>query len=429
MNLNYAIFRSQPIMTLNDLAQIGSHNKREKKAYKSNPNIKLELTKNNIELVPLSVKYVKGFKMLVKDYEKEHNERMKTERLERRKTFNEMLNKSKSVVADELLFTATHTFFENMTREDIKKWAKVCMEFVYQDLGYTENQVLHATVHLDEKTPHIHCVVVPLIKKFDKRTNTERYTISKKQYIKDKIQLSHLQDLYHKRLTDKGYDLERGIKGSDNKHINIKEYKKMTKKLNHELNVKNDNFDKAMNDFEEKMKTTKQSFIVDKDYIKVKKDTFESMNNVISESKKVMELQPKLQTIFNEVDSYANSYKSLEKENQKYKKEVNKLETENKELKDENRSLIYRLNELFQLLKKFLRKLLQRGDDYTKDETTDIVKECYDNEEFELTDVVGISKGTTKQDELFNYVGAPDYLKERVKDYDEYNKDDFDLSR
>lgn len=66
--MNYGIFRSQPIMTINDLAQIGSHNKREKKAYKSNPNIKLELTKNNVELVLLADKYVKGFKLLVKDY-------------------------------------------------------------------------------------------------------------------------------------------------------------------------------------------------------------------------------------------------------------------------------------------------------------------------------------------------------------------------
>ncbi len=33
MNLNYAIFRSEPIYTINDLAQIGLHNKREKKAY------------------------------------------------------------------------------------------------------------------------------------------------------------------------------------------------------------------------------------------------------------------------------------------------------------------------------------------------------------------------------------------------------------
>ena len=74
-------------------------------------------------------------------------------------------------------------------------------------------------------------------KKYDKGTKTERYTISKKQYIKDKIQLSQLQDIYHERLIEKGYDLERGIKGSDNQHIKIKEYKKLTKKLNQKLNV------------------------------------------------------------------------------------------------------------------------------------------------------------------------------------------------
>ena len=59
MNLNYAIFRSEPIMTLSALAQIGSHNKREKKAYNSNPDIKKELSNNNIEWVPLTDKYVK----------------------------------------------------------------------------------------------------------------------------------------------------------------------------------------------------------------------------------------------------------------------------------------------------------------------------------------------------------------------------------
>ena len=70
MNLNYAIFRSEPIYTLQDLAQIGSHNKKEKKAYNSNPNIKIKLTKNNIELVPLTDKYVKGFYNLTKEYKK-----------------------------------------------------------------------------------------------------------------------------------------------------------------------------------------------------------------------------------------------------------------------------------------------------------------------------------------------------------------------
>lgn len=430
MELNYAIFRSEPIMTIPDLAQIGSHNKREKKAYQSNKNIKIELSKNNIELVPLNVKYVKGFDELTKEYRKEHDERMKTERADRKKRYHEMLNSSRNCVADELVMTASHNFFKDMSREQIKEWADTCMEFVYNDLGYKKEQILHATVHLDEDTPHIHCVVVPLVRKLDNRTKTERYTISKKQYIKDKLQLSHLQDLYHKRLTEKGYDLERGIKGSDNKHIKIKEYKKITKKLNHELNVKSDRLDKAMNNFEEQMKTNKK-IPFDNKHVILEKETFDSMNNVINESKKVMELQPKLQAIFNEVDSYANSYKSLEKENQKYKKEISKLEYENQNLEQENRSLIYRLNELFQLLKKFLRKLLQRGNDYTKDETTEIVKECYDNSEFDMGDVVRISKGTTKQYELFDYVEAPDYYKERVRDYnkDEYDKDDFDLSR
>ena len=430
MELNYAIFRSEPIMTIPDLAQIGSHNKREKKAYQSNKDIKTELSKNNIELVPLNVKYVKGFDELTKEYKKEHEERMKAERADRKKRYHEMLNSSRNCVADELVMTASHNFFKDMSREQIKEWADTCMEFVYNDLGYKKEQILHATVHLDEETPHIHCVVVPLVKKLDNRTNTERYTISKKQYIKDKLQLSRLQDMYHKRLTEKGYDLERGIKGSDNKHIKIKEYKKMTKKLNHELNVNSDRLDKAMNDFEEQMKTNKK-IPFDNKHVILEKETFDSMNNVINESKKVMELQPKLQAIFNEVDSYANSYKSLEKENQKYKKEISKLEYENKNLEQENRSLIYRLNELFQLLKKFLRRLLQRGNEYTKDETTEVVKDCYDNSEFDMGDVVRISKGTTKQDELFDYVEAPNYYKERVRDYDEneYDKDDFDLSR
>lgn len=431
MNLNYAIFRSEPIMTTQDLSQIGSHNKREKKAYQSNPDIDITKSKDNIELVSLAEKYLKGFDNITKEYKKEHEERMKTERKSRKKKYHEMLNSSRNCVADELMFTATHEFFDGMTREQIKDWADTCMEFVYNDLGYTKDQILHSVVHLDEKTPHVHCVVVPLVKKLDNRTNTERFTISKKQYIRDKIHLSQLQDMYHKRLTERGYDLERGIKGSDNKHIKIKEYKRVTKKINQELNVKNDRLDKALNDFDEKMKTTKESFLVGKDFVKVKKDTFESMNNIIKESKKVMEMQPKLRTIFNEVDSYANSYKSLEKENKKYEKEISSLKSKNNSLERENKSLLFRLNYIFEILKKFLRKLLQRGNKDTKEETVEIVKDCYDNNEFEMIDVAGISRGTTKQDELFDYVDAPDYLKERVRDYDDYkyekDKDDFEL--
>ena len=379
MNLNYAIFRCEPIYTLQDLAQIGSHNKREKQAYKSNPDIKLELKDNNIELVPLADKYVKGFYNITKEYRKEHEERMKTEREDRKKTFNQMLNKSKNVVADELLFTATHTFFKNMEVSDIKEWANTCMQFVYKDLGYNKSQILHATVHMDEATPHLHCVVVPLVKKYDKRTNTERYTISKKQYIKDKIHLSELQDKYHLRLTEKGYDLERGIKGSNVKHQKTKELKKTTRYYENKVKVINTRIDVAMNEFEEKMKTTK-NIPFNKTHVLVEKDTFESMNKVIKESKRAIEFQPKLQQLFEEVDTYTKSHQTLEKENKSLKSRVIKLTKENDNIKA-------RLNAILDTIKAFFRKLLQIGNEMIKSATVSEIKDYYDVKEFDSNDV------------------------------------------
>ena len=425
--INYAIFRSEPIYTLNDLAQIGSHNKREKKAYNSNPNIKLELTKDNIEIVPLQEKYVKGFKTRVKDYEKEHNERMKTEREDRKKTFNQMLNKSRNVVADELLFTATHQFFNNMSKEEIKEWADTCMEFVYDDLGYTKEQILHATVHLDEETPHLHCVVVPLVKKLDKRTNTKRYTISKKAYIKDKIHLSELQDKYHKRLTDKGYDLERGIKGSTAKHQKVKELKKTTRYYEQKVKVVNTKIDEAMKDFNEKQKTTK-NIPFNKTHVLVEKETFDSMNKVIEETKKAVDLEPKINELFNEVDNFTKSHQSLEKENQNMKREIKALTTRNQNLTKENNTLKSYIKAILKAIKHFFRELLQIGNEPTKEATTSEIKDYYDNKDFDSNDVYDISKGTTKEDELFNYADVPSYLKsDKVYDTKE-TKEHFEIS-
>ena len=424
--MNYGIFRSEPIMTLNDLAQIGSHNKREKKAYKSNPNIKLELTKNNVELVPLKEKYVKGFHNLTKEYRKQHEENQKTERDDRKRSYSEMLNKSKSVVADELLFTATSKFFKDKDKDFILEWANTCMDFVYNDLGYTKEQILHATLHLDEATPHIHCVVVPLVKKIDKRTNTERYTISKKQYIKDKLHLSQLQDIYNVRLREKGYNLERGIKGSNAKHQKVKEFKKTTKYYENKVEIINKRLDNAMNDFEEKMKTTKNT-IIDKEYVKVKKDTFDSMQNVIKETKKAIEFQPKLESLFNEVDTYTKSHQTLEKENQNMQRKIKSLKTRNHNLTEENNNLKSYIKAILEAIKHFFRELLQIGNDKTKEATTSEIKNYYDNNDFEFKNIYDISKGTSKEDELFDYAGVPSYLKSSKKTYND-KKNDFEIS-
>lgn len=431
MNLNYAIFRSQPIMTLQDLAQIGSHNKREKQAYKSNPDIKLNMSQYNVELVPLTEKYVKGFYNITKDYRKEHEERMKTEREDRKRKFNTMLDNSRNVVADELLFTATNRFFKNMSNEDLMKWANTCMEFVYEDLGYTKEQVLHATLHVDEKTPHIHCVVVPLVKKLDNRTKTERYTISKKQYIKDNIHLSQLQDKYHQRLTEKGFDLERGIKGSDNVNINIKELKKITRKLNIDLNNKTQRLSESVKDLQDKMKSNK-NVLFDKEYVKIKKDTFNTMNKVIDNATNVMNLQPKLEKVYKEVNSYTKSYQSLKRENTLYENEIKNLELNNDKLYEKNKELTNQINVILMAIKKFFRKLLQLGSEIIKEATVGEIKQYFDNKIFKKKDVVNISVDTTKEDELFDYVGYEKYYgvpkyNELDDDFDKDKEDDFGL--
>lgn len=119
---------------------------------------------------------------------------MKNMKSDRKKSFYDIVNNSKSVVADEMLFTSDKDFFKNLSKEELIKWADETMNFIYEDLGYTKEQVVHAVIHMDEKVSHLHCVVVPLVKKYDKRTDTTKYTISKCSYIKDNIHLSKLQE-------------------------------------------------------------------------------------------------------------------------------------------------------------------------------------------------------------------------------------------
>ena len=66
--MSYAIFRCQSINTLADLSHIGSHNKREKESYKSNPDIRKKDSINNIELVKCNSKYREKFYEITKEY-------------------------------------------------------------------------------------------------------------------------------------------------------------------------------------------------------------------------------------------------------------------------------------------------------------------------------------------------------------------------
>ena len=414
--MSYAIFRVEPIYKIADLAQIGSHNKREKKAYKSNPDIDITKTKNNIELVPLSEKYIKGFYNLTKEYKKEHDKRMETMRDDRKKTFKQMVDDANNVVADELLFTSDSDFFKDMNKKQIKKWADICMKFVYEDLGYTKEQILHATLHLDEKTPHIHCVVVPLIRKFDKRTNIEKYTISKKEYIKSNAHLSELQDKYHQRLVDKGFDLKRGIKNSNNEHISIKEFKKITKKLDTRMEKQNYLMTRDYELLEEKLKIAKPT--ISGKEVKIDKDTYDTLNNFMHTSKRVIKDMPRSQALFKELTDYTQTYKDIEQERDNIKVEVKLLEKQNEKLQQDYDNLFNLLKTILQALKKFFKRLLKIGTENDKDDVVDEIKEYHKNNLYDNEDLHDIADNTTREEEINDYLYKINY---------EYDDRDFDI--
>ena len=341
---------------------------------------------------------------------------METMRDDRKKTFKQMVDDANNVVADELLFTSDNDFFKDMSKRQIKKWADTCMDFVYEDLGYTKEQILHATLHLDETTPHIHCVVVPLIRKYDKRSNSEKYTISKKQYIKSSAHLSELQDKYHQRLIDKSFDLKRGIKNSDNEHISIKEFKKITKKLDTRMEKQNYLMTRDFEELEEKLKTSKPT--ISGKEVKIDKDTYDTLNNFMHTSKQVIKEMPRNQALFKELTDYTKSYKDLKTEKENIKVEVRLLEKQNEELQNDYDNLFNLLKTILQALKKFFKRLLKIGTEKDKDDVITEIKEYHKNNLYDNEDLHDIADNTTREEEINDYLYTKNY---------EYDDRDFNI--
>ena len=413
--MSYAIFRCKSINTLNDLSHISSHNKREKESYKSNPDIRIEDSINNIELVKCNKKYREKFYEITKEYKKEHDEKMKTIRQDRYKTFDQMVDDSKSCVADEMIFTSGPEFFKDMTKEEILRWANGCMYFVYNDLGYTKEQVLHSVLHLDEKTPHIHCVVVPLVKKFDKRVNKERYSISKRDYIKDQNYLSILQDKYCFRLNNLGFKLERGEKGTKIKNLSLGQLKGITRHYERLANKSKKNIESEYLKIINMLKFSKKKAFSDS--IILNGESYHILLKYLDLYTKEIQNQVIYQNFFNDLDDYIFNYKELEKEYNYSQKVIDNLEEDCEKLEQNNNNLIDFIKNILEMLKEFFRRILLSKNEVDKNKTVNILKECYEKELYNSYDLIDISKDTDKEIEV------NDFIKEETleKEYDYFD--------
>ena len=202
----------------------------------------------------------------------------------------------------ECLITSDTDFFNRIGEYETERYFREAYEFVKTEFG--EENINYATVHMDETTPHMHLGVTPLTK--DGRLNAKTWLNGKKK-------LTEMQNRFHKHMTDKGFEVERGISSKETKAKNkrIAELKKESLK---ELEQIKKEIQIARNELNNMSDALYQSSLeLDTiDYETISKSDFEKLKITAINASKI-------QNAFN--------------------KKIEFLEKENKELKDKNETL------------------------------------------------------------------------------------------
>ena len=137
-------------------------------------------------------------------------------------------------IFSEHVFTGTHEDLKEIEADPqrLQAWVQENRRFA-EDMYGAEN-IVRFTLHLDETTPHIHCVIVNLTK--DGR-------LAAKEILGGRKDLKEKQDKYAEYM--KPFGLKRGLEDTGITHENAEEYYKRVnaaKKLEGELTVYNSNF-------------------------------------------------------------------------------------------------------------------------------------------------------------------------------------------
>lgn len=117
------------------------------------------------------------------------------------------------------LITSDNEFFSRLNEQETKQFFRDSLDFLEEEYG--EENLLYATVHLDEKVPHMHFGFVPL---------TDDGRLSAKEKLGNKKAMTELQDRFNQFVNSRGYDLERGLSKevTEKEHIDIDKFKKDT---------------------------------------------------------------------------------------------------------------------------------------------------------------------------------------------------------
>ena len=169
------------------------------------------------------------------------------------------------VKAIRILLTGSNKDMKQMEAEGrIEDWCNDSLKWIRETYG--EQNLVSAVLHMDEKTPHIHATVIPIVTGERRKAGKEEQN-GKKKYRKKNPQdvrlcaddvmarhrLKHYQDTYAQAMNK--YGLQRGVDGSLAKHISTMQY---YKQLVEQQDSLQENIENLLGLEEEAMKKLKQ---------------------------------------------------------------------------------------------------------------------------------------------------------------------------
>ncbi len=300
--MSYAIIRNTKYKREN-LKGIFRHNERRNKNY-SNKNIDKEKFYLNYSLKSPQFSYEKEFDRIRKKYDLKGQV------------------KTVSNIACEYIITSDKEFFDSIRSEETKRYFETAYKFVcqYKDLG--EQYILSANVHMDEETPHLHLVFIPVVHTKDKNGN-EIDKIACSEFWKAKDSYRQLQDAFYEFMVSNGFNLQRGNENG-RVHLSVEDYKKVT------------NFEKSKAVLQDiKLELPETPAI--KDFGKLMRNRDEKIQELIiaPKDKQIQELYEQNSLLYLTLQSQV---KTVERAS-KYEKERKSILAENKDLKSQFESI------------------------------------------------------------------------------------------
>lgn len=333
--MSYAIMRMEK-RNAGNIVGMFKHNERKNENY-SNEDINRELSSQNYQLIECD------------SYKEKINQEIK----ERYKV-NKSIRKD-AVLCVETVFTSDKEFFDKLTPEQERLYFEKSVEFLKEQFG--EKNIIFATVHKDETTPHLHAGFIPM---------TDDGRLSYKNFVNSKYDLIKLQDKYFEKMVEFFPELERGQNSKETKarHLANQEYKIQQKEKAMELQLEQIN--KNAMELEEKKKK-----------LEAKKERLKTEDEKLYDIEKIMECVKENKGFFNgkvtvtmekhlyqsllryarDGEKYFDKYLEMKKSEEIYKKAVADINREKdwkiKELSRENEKLSKKKKELETKLIKF----------------------------------------------------------------------------